>query len=209
MLLMRHLGQATRHMDRGARSQEYRESIEFLRAHSQEVVAEVSGFLLEEKGSFRKWQIAYLIGELGGEDALALLRRWVEQPVPAPKVVDDGRHRVDLSFSEEGAARAQAVSSIARIATLRPALRDQAVADLLSIAKGLPELKEASFFELRVLLGEDFGSIRSQFGPEDARRFEPYALPSEWQGLLQERRAKHLRQRQELAETQEAVCKAR
>ena len=208
-LLMRHLARATRHMDRGAGSQEYRESIEFLRAHSQEAVAEVSGFLLEEKGSFRKWQIAYLIGELGGGDALALLRRWVEQPLPAPKVVNDGQHWVDLSFTEEGAARAQAVSSIARIATLRPALRDQVISHLLSIAKGHPELEDASLFELRALLGEDFGSIRSRFGPDDARHFEPYAPAIEWQGLLQERKAKHLRQRRELARSQEAVCRAR
>lgn len=203
-----HLGTAISRMDRESKSVEYRESIEYLREHSEQAVAEVGGFLLESPGSFRKWQLAYLIGEFGGAEAVETFRRWVAQPLLGPEPSEVGQHRVDLPHTEELAARIQAVSSMARIAARRPDLRDEAVAEILSIATETPTLQGIALFELRELLGTEFESLRDRFPASEQHRFDPYMPPPEWQGLLQRRIAKHRKQRQELAGTEERVCRA-
>ncbi|MFW2387038.1 MAG: hypothetical protein ACN4G0_01775 [Polyangiales bacterium] len=203
------LGRAIANMDRGRSSLEYRESIEFLRAHEVDTIDAVREVLHEQEGSFAKWQIAYVLGELGGAHTVQAIRAWLARPLPVPERGTEGSHRVDLSYSEEFAARAQGVSSIARIAGSRPALHDQAVSNLIEIAKRQHPLKDAAIFELRGLLGDDFESLRAQFGPEDARYFEPFMPPAEWQGLLQRRLQRHQQETKARAQSSEALCRAR
>lgn len=204
-----HLERVIAHMDRGPQSLEYRESIEYLREHSSQAVADLSGFLMEGEGSFRKWQLAYLIGEFGAGDAVETLGRWVAHPLPDPGPADPRQHRVDLPHSEEHAARIQAVSSIARIASHRPDLRDQVVEELVSIALESASLQRIALFELRALLGPDFDSLRDRFPLDERLRFEPYVPPPQWQALLERRTEEHRRQRAERGENQERVCRAR
>lgn len=205
--MSQHLSRVVWQMDPSPRSGEYRQSIEFLRANAGEAVQTVSGYLFEAKGSFRKWQLAYLIGEFGDEVAISTLRRWVALPMAKPRFVDEEHHRTDLDHSEDVSARAQAVSSIARIASRRPALRDQAIDALLSLAREPGAFKGAVFFELRMLLGPDFETLRSGFGPEEGRHFEPFMPPPEWQGLLQRRMATHEQERRKLVENRERLCR--
>ena len=106
-------------------SREYRESLAFLRSHASEATAEVGGLLLEEGGGFGKWQLTYLVGEFGDDSAIALLRLLADQPLPEPQPAGEGRHEIDLVYTEEIASRVQAVMSTARIASLRPNLREQ------------------------------------------------------------------------------------
>ena len=79
-------------MDQGERSREYRESLIFLRAHADEAVAVLTPFLLEQPGSFRKWQLTYLAGEFGDESAIGLLRELLQTPMPEPQPVGSGSH---------------------------------------------------------------------------------------------------------------------
>ncbi len=207
-LLARHLDVAMSQMDRGARSREYRESLAFLRAHASEATTEVSGLLLEEPGGFRKWQVTYLVGEFGGESAIALLRLLVDQPLREPQPAGEGRHAVDLSYTEDVASRVQAVMSTARIASLRPELRDQAVAELVAIAHEVPLVKNTALFELRRLFSPELQTLRAYFGPEDAKHFDPFMPPLEWQALLGRRMQEHRRQERELQEPRKPVCQA-
>lgn len=206
-LTSQHMSRAVLQMDPSPHSEEYRQSIEFLRANASEAVQTVSGYLFEEKGSFRKWQLAYLIGEFGDEAAIHTLSRWVALPLAKPDFVDEDLHRTDLDYSEEVSARAQAVSSIATIASRRSALRDQAIDALLSLARESPGFKGAAFFELRMLLGPEFETLRSRVDSDDARHFEPFMPPPEWQGLLQHRMAKHQEEQPELVENRERLCR--
>jgi hypothetical protein len=63
-------------------------------------------------------------------------------------------------------------------------------------------------FELQKLLGDEFQSLRSYFGPEHARHFEPFMPPPEWQGLLARRMEKHRREEQALRENRGSLCQA-
>lgn len=207
--LTRHLGAVILHMDRGPRSREYRESLDYLRPHAAEAVAELSGALLREPGSFRKWQITYLVGELGDESGLALLRTFMDQPMPQVRPAREGSHATDLLYTEELASRVQAVSSTARIASLRPELHDRAVESLIAVAQQVPMLEDTAMFELRKLLGPEFQALRRYFGPEDARHFEPFMPPPQWQGLLSRRMQKHRRQEEALRETRKPLCRAK
>ena len=207
--LRHHLGVAILRMDPGPRSREYRESLAYLREHAPEAVAELSGFVLREPGSFRKWQLSYLLGEFGDETAIALLRTFMDEPMPQVQPAAEGSHETDLRHSEEMMSRFQAVSSTARIAVHRPELRDQVVETLIAVAQGAPVLKDTAMFELQKLLGPDFQSLRPQFGPQDARHFKPFMLPPEWQGLLSRRMQKHRRQEQELRDQRKPLCQAK
>jgi hypothetical protein len=206
--LSHHLRSALRHLDQGARSAEYRESLAYLELHAPEAVAALSGPVLSEPGSFRKWQITYLIGEFGDENAIALLRMVMEQPEPQARPAHPGSHATDIEFTEEMNSRFQAVSSTARIASHRPELRDQVVETLLATARGVPFLEDSAMFELQKLLGAEFQSLRSYFGPEAARHFEPRMPPPQWHGLLARRMEKHRREARALREKRESLCHA-
>jgi len=207
--LNHHLSQAITHLDRGSRSPEYRESLAYLKLHAPEAVTALGGPLLREPGSFGKWQITYLIGEFGDESAIALLRIFMEQPKPQARSAREGSHATDIPYSEEMTSRFQAVSSTARIASHRPELRDQVVETLIATAQGIPFLEDSAMFELQKLLGDEFQSLRSYFGPEDARHFEPFMPPPQWQGLLARRIEKHRREEQALREKRESLCQAK
>ena len=207
-LLLRHLDTAMSQMDLGAGSREYRESLAFLRAHASEATAEVGGLLLEEGGGFGKWQLTYLVGEFGDESAIALLRLLADEPLPEPQPASEGRHEIDLVYTEEIASRVQAVMSTARIASLRPDLRERAVAELVATAREVPLVKSTALFELHRLLGPEFQTLRSYFGPEDAKHFVPFAPPPEWQALLLRRMQEHRRQEQQFQETRKPVCQS-
>ena len=208
-LLAQHLDTAMSQLDRGPRSRVYRESLAFLRAHAAEATSELGGLLLEERGGFAKWQATYLVGEFGDESAIALLRLLIDEPMPESQSAGEGRHAIDLAYTEELASRVQAVMSIARIASLRPDLREQAVAELVATAREVPLVKSTALFELRRLLGPDFQTLRSYFGPEDAKHFKPFMPPPEWQALLLRRMEEHRRQERELEEARKPVCQAK
>jgi len=207
-LLARHLDTAMSQIDRGPRSRVYRESLVFLRAHAVEATSELGGLLLEERGGFAKWQATYLVGEFGDESAIALLRLLIDEPMPESQSAGEGRHAIDLAYTEELASRVQAAMSIARIASLRPDLREQAVAELVATAREVPLVKSTALFELRRLLGPDFQTLRSYFGPEDAKHFKAFMPPPEWQALLLRRMEEHRRQERELQEARKPVCQA-
>ena len=206
--LTHHFAVAMSRMDPGPRSRDYRESLGYLRQHAPEAVAELSGLVLREPGSFRKWQVTYLIGEFGDESALALLRIFIQEPAPRAQPAREGSHEIDISYSEEMMSRVQAVSSTARIAFHRPELRDQAIETLIGAAQGVPFLKDIAMFELKKLLGPDFPSLRRYFGREDAWHFEPFLPPPQWQGLLSRRMQKHRREEQALREKRKPLCQA-
>ena len=206
-LLMQHLDAAMSQMDRGPRSREYRESLTFLRAHAREAAVEVSELLLERPGGFGKWQVTYLVGEFGDGSAIALLRLLIDEPLPEPQVIEDGSHAIDLSYTEELASRVQAVMSTARIASLRPEFREQAVAELVATAQQVPPLKSTALFELQRLLGPEFQTLRTYFGPEDAKHFDPFVPPPEWQALLVRRMQEHQRKEDERRETRKPLCR--
>jgi len=208
-LLSHHLRSAIRHLDQGSRSAEYRESLAYLTLHAPEAVTALSGPVLREPGSFRIWQITYLIGEFGDENAIALLRMVMEQPKPQARPAPEGSHATDIEFTEEMNSRFQAVASTARIAAHRPELRDQVVETLIATAKGVPFLEDSAMFELQRLLGDEFQSLRSYFGPGYARHFEPFMPPPQWQGLLAGRMQKHRREEQALREKRESLCEAK
>ena len=207
--LMRHLDTVTSQMDPGVRSRAYRESLAFLRMHAADATAEVSGLLLDQPGSFGKWQLTYLVGEFGDESAIALLRDLIDQPLPEPQPAMEGPHYIDLEYAEDVASRVQAVMSTARIAVHRPALRDQVVSELVAAAREVPLVKSTALFELRKLLGPDFPTLRGYFGPEDAKSFDPFMPPPEWQALLRRRMQEHRRQERELREKGEPVCRSK
>jgi hypothetical protein len=207
--LNHHIRSAIRHLDRGTRSPEYRESLAYLKLHAPEAVTALSGPVLSEPGSFRKWQIIYLIGEFGDENAIALLRMVMEQPKPQARPARPGSHVTDIEFTEEINSRFRAVSSTARIASHRPELRDQAVETLIATALRGDFLEDSAMFELQKLLGAEFQSLRSYFGPEAARHFEPRMPPPQWQGLLARRMEKHRREVQALREKRESLCQAK
>ncbi len=207
--LNHHLMQAIAHLDPGSRSPEYRESLAYLKLHARDAVTELSGHVLREPGSFRKWQVTYLIGEFGDESAIDLLRIFMEQPRPQARPARQGSHATDIPYSEEMTSRFQAVASTARIASHRPELRDQVVETLVATAQGMPFLKDSAMFELQKLLGDEFQSLRSYFGPEYARHFEPFMPPPEWQGLLARRMEKHRREEQALREKRGSLCEAK
>lgn len=183
----RHLRTAMRYMDAGERSLQYRESVGYLRRHAREVSSEVSHFLLESRGSFRKWQIVYLLGEVGDESTLALLRELLDRPVPEPLVDDSSEHFIDLHHAEEVTSRAQAVMSISRIAWVRPYLRDQVVASLVEVAREVPSATSSAIYELRKLLGDDVDDLREQLPTEHWWELERFIPPPEWQGKLAEK----------------------
>ena len=204
--LVRHLDTVSSQMDRGMRSREFQESLDFLRAHADEAVAELSGSLLQQPGSFRKWQLAYLVGEFGDESAFAVLRELIDEPLPPAQPAREGKHELDLTYTEDVASRVQAVMSIARIASHRPALRDQVVSELVAAGREVPLVKSTALFELRKLLGPDFHALRGYFGPEDASHFETFMPPPEWQALLLRRMHEHRRQERELCQEGEPLC---
>ena len=204
--LVHHLSRAITHLDQGSRSPEYRESLAYLRLHAREGATALSGPLLREPGSFRKWQITYLIGDFGDESAIALLRIFIEQPKPQARPARAGSHATDLQFSEEMNSRFQAVSSTARIASHRPELRDQVVETLIATAQRGDFLEDSAMFELQKLMGDEFQSLRGYFGPEASRHFEPFMPPPEWQGLLARRIQKHRREEQALREKRRLQC---
>lgn len=179
--LMRHLEVTIAKMDQGERSLEYRESLDFLRDHAAETAAALTPFLLEQPGGFRKWQLAYLVGEFGDASAVRLLRELVEMPLPEPQTTHAGSHAIDLVYTEDVASRVQAIISAARIASRHPELRDWIVSELVTAAHEVPLVKSTAIFELRKLLGDELQTLRSQFGPEDARLFDPFTPPSGWQ----------------------------
>ena len=207
--LVGHLDVVISQMDRGMRSREFRESLVFLRAHADEAVAELSGFLLEQPGTFRKWQLAYLVGEFGDESAIAVLRELIDEPLPPPQPAREGSHTIDLEYTEDVASRVQAAMSIARIASHRPDLRDQVVSELVAASREVPVVKSTALFELRKLLGPDFQALRRYFGPEDAKHFETFMPPPEWQALLVRRMHEHRRQERELRQEGAPVCRSK
>ncbi len=207
--LSHHLRQAITHLDRGSRSPEYRESVAYLKLHASEAVTAIGGPLLREPGSFRKWQVTYLIGEFGDESAIDLLRMFMEQPEPQARPAREGSHATDIPYTEEMNSRFRAVSSTARIASHRPELRDQVVETLIATAQGIPFLEDRAMFELQTLMGDEFQSLRGYFGPEDGRHFEPFMPPPQWHGLLARRMEKHRREEQALREKRESLCQAK
>ncbi|NNE20247.1 MAG: hypothetical protein HKN10_17395 [Myxococcales bacterium] len=207
--LNHHLMQAIAHLDPGSRSPEYRESLAYLKLHARDAVTELSGLVLREPGSFRKWQVTYLIGEFGDESAIDLLRIFMQQPTPRARPARAGSHATDIPYSEEMTSRFQAVSSTARIASHRPELRDQVVETLIATALDIPLLEDSAMFELKALLGDEFQSLRGYFGPEDARHFEPFMPPPQWHGLLARRMEKHRREEQAFREKRETLCRAK
>lgn len=204
--LTRHLDTALSQMDRGLSSAEYRESLAFLRTHAADANAAVRELLLEETGGFRKWQVTYLVGEFGDEGSIALLRLLIDEPLPRPEPSREGRHEIDLAYTEELASRVQAVMSIARVASHRPDLRDQVIVELLDAARRAPMVKSTALFELRKLLGSEFQTLRGYFRPEDAKHFAPFVPPPQWQALLRRRTKKHERQERELRERRQPLC---
>jgi len=150
--LAQHLDTAIAHMDLGLRSPQYRESIEFLREHATDAISEVSVVLLEQPGSFRKWQVTYLIGEFGDESALALLRGLLDAPLPEPRPSHEAEHAIDLQHAEEVTSRFQAVMSTARLASHRPHLRDQVVSSLIDIAHEIPMTTSAAIYQPTISL---------------------------------------------------------
>jgi len=205
--LLRHLDTVSSQMDRGMRSREFRESLVFLRAHADEAVAELSGPLLEQSSSFRKWQLAYLVGEFGDQSAIALLRELIDEPLPPAQPGREGKHEIDLAYTEDVASRVQAVMSIARIASHRPTLRDQVVSELVAAGREVPLVKSTALFELRKLLGPDFQALRGYFGPEDTKHFETFIPPPQWQALLVRRMHEHRRQERERRQEGEPLCR--
>jgi hypothetical protein len=179
--LMQHLEVTIAKMDQGERSLEYRESLTFLKEHTRETTAALTPFLLEQPGGFRKWQLAYLVGEFGDASAVRLLRELAETPLPEPQTTHAGSHETDLVYTEDVASRVQAVVSTARIASRHPELRDWIVSELVTLAHEVPLVKSTAIFELRKLLGDDLQTLRAQFGPDDAPLFEPFTPPSGWQ----------------------------
>lgn len=206
-LVITHLGTAMAQMDRGPRAPEYRESLAFLRAHAQELVARLRGSLLDEPGSFSKWQLTYLIGEFGDESAIRLLRDLLDTPLPNPASSRATEHEIDLRYAEELSSRTQAVMSTARIAHHRPELRPRVVSELLEIAREIPLAKSTALFELRKLLGPEFEPVRVQFGPGDAKHFDGFNPSPQWQALLSRRIAAHERQEREMQERREPLCR--
>ncbi len=207
--LTHHLSRAITHLDQGSRSPVYMESLAYLRLHARDAVAALSGPVLREPGSLRKWQITYLIGDFGDETAIALLRIFIEQPKPQARPARAGSHATDLQFSEEMNSRFQAVSSTARIASHRPELRDQVVETLIATARRGDFLEDSAMFELQKLLGDEFQSLRGYFGPEASRHFEPFMPAPEWQGLLARRMQKHRREEQARREKRKLQCLAK
>jgi hypothetical protein len=207
--LVHHLSRAITHLDQGSRSPEYSESLAYLRLHAREAVTALSGPVLREPGSFRKWQITYLIGDFGDESAIALLRIFIEQPKPRAQPAREGSHSTDLQFSEEMNSRFQAVSSTARIASHRPELHDQVVETLIATAQRGDFLEDSAMFELQKLMGDEFQSLRGYFSPEAARHFRPSMPPPELQGLLARRMQKHQREEQALREKRKSQCLAK
>lgn len=204
--LARHLDTALSHMDRGSRSADYGASLAYLRAHAADATAEVSALLLEQPGSFGKWQVTYLVGEFGDESSIVLLRRLIDEPVPEPRTSSEEPHAIDLAHAEELASRVQAVMSTARIASHRPNLREQVIAELVATARQVPSLKSTALFELQKVLGPEAQTLRGQFSPEDRKHFDPLIPPPELQGLLLRRMEKHRRQYQELREMRQPLC---
>lgn len=186
-LVDRHVETAIRYLDFGDRSAEYRASVAFLRAHAGEALHHVRGELLDETGTFRKWQLVYVMGELGDERAIALLQTLLELPLPEPQTSGSGSHAIDLRHAEEVRVRFRAVASIARIGSLEPDLRDRAVSALLDIGREMPLMTRAVIFELRLLLGEEAIALRDRFAPQYARDFDRFVPPPRWQRLISER----------------------
>ena len=205
--LDRHLDVVVSQMDRGARSREFRESLAFVSAHADQVVAAWSGLLLAQPGTFRKWQLAYLVGEFGDESAITLLRALIDEPLPSAQQAREGSHMIDLAYTEDVASRIQAVMSIARIASHRPELRDRIVSELVALGRDVPLVKSTAFFELHKLLGSDFQTLRGYFGSEDAHHFDGFMPPPEWQALLQRRTQEHRDKEWERRQEGEPVCR--
>jgi hypothetical protein len=80
--------------------------------------------------------------------------------------------------------------------------------ELVAIAHEVPLVKSTALFELRRLLGPEFQTLRPYFGPEDAKHFDSFMPPPEWQALLRRRMDEHQRQERELQETRKPVCHA-
>lgn len=186
-LVRAHLEAAKYEMAQERASTQYDKSVAALRKRAPQAVEEVSGLLLEGKGSFGKWQTVRLMGDFGDENAVRLLSRFVSQPLPRPRVADGASERTDPEYSEEFMSRVQAVTSLARISSHRPELKDRVISDLIGIAKNVSEMKPTALRRLRELLGPDFQSLREHFGPEDAKFFDSYLPPPEWQEVLSRR----------------------
>lgn len=201
---MGHLETAMSQMDAGTQSPEYRESLEFLRRHADEVTRELEGALLEAPGSFRKWQLTYMLGELGDEPAIGLLRAMLDRPLPPPASPRAEEHEIDLRYTEELTSRIQAVISTARIAAHRPELRDPVVTSLLEMRREVPMATATAEFELQKLLGPELGRILDAL---EAKRFHGFAPSPDWQARLSQRIAEEDRQRRALREKRGPLCR--
>lgn len=186
-LVRAHLEAAKYEMAQERTSNRYRESVAALRARAPQAVEEVSGILLEEEGSFDKWQTVRLIGAFGDENAIRLLGRFISKPMPRPKVTDVTSEQTDPEYSEEFMSKVQAVTSLARIGSRHTELKDRVISDLIGIAQNIPGMKPTALRRLRELLGSDFQSLRAHFGPDDAKYFDSYLPPPEWQEILSRR----------------------
>jgi hypothetical protein len=204
--LARHLRVAMSEMDPGDRSPQYRESIAFLRDHADEAIERLRPEVLDAPGSFRKWQVTYLIGELGNENAIALLRDFVSMPLPRPSEPAGPGHAFDLRYTEEVVSRFQAVASIARIASHRADLKPEVVATLVDTGREVSLVTSAAIFELRRLLGDEVEALRDHFGPEHASELDRYLPPPHWQGLLGERMRRSASGPREAPESRSPLC---
>lgn len=185
--LKRHFRTAIRYTDAGERSSEYRDSIGYLRQHAPELTAEVRRFVLESSGSFRKWQVTYLLGEVGDESTIALLRELLSQSIPEASVADPRGHAIDLRHAEEVMSRMQAVTSISRIAWIRPYLKGEVVTSLVEVAREVPIARSSAIYELRRLLGDDVYHLRGQLPREHWWELDRFVPPPNLQGKLAER----------------------
>jgi hypothetical protein len=144
-------------------------------------------FLLESQGSFRKWHVTYLLGELGDESTIGLLQELLSQPIPEAAVADPEGHAIDLGHAEEVMSRMQAVMSISRIASIRPNLRDEVVASLVEVAREVPIATSSAIYELRALLGDDVYELRAQLPRDHWWELDRFIPPPQWQGKLAEK----------------------
>lgn len=186
--LERHLMTLATESDRGADSEAYQKSLEFVRDHAPSAVELVRGLVLREEGSFRAWHLTYLLGQFGDASGIAALREVLDRPIAPPRgEPDPSRHELDIRHAETVATRIQAVMSIGQIASHRPELRPEAMDALIEIGKERPMFVSSAIYELRKLLGEDADQLRNFFGSEHAYEFERLIPPPRWQRLLADR----------------------
>lgn len=199
--VLRHFNTALSQMDRGMGSREFRESITFLREHSDEAASQLRELLLDRPGSFLKWQLSYLLGEFGGESAVSLLAELIGAELPEAQPSREENHSTDLAYAEEVASRIQAVMSMSRIAAHRPQLQALVVRELRATARGVPMLRSTALFELRTILGPGFQRSHGEF--------DSFLPPPDWGALLQRRMQTHQEQERLHRQQRELQCRSR